>query len=315
MAGKFQLRQFAEINLDDRFFDTLKQDYPGNEYSTGFVDWFRKKACEHKTALVFEDDEGVADQDGLMQVIKQIVRLSGVCPILALVCNDIGGMARKMLPFADFCIHCNAENISAGCHALVSADVPSGMEKLRTLVSLLPSNCAEDAPLLDASDDNDRSRNTKTQDFVQMLADTDSLLTLYCDQHAQAAIGRFGGRVAGIVAADDVLPCDAARFVQFCDCYALPVIWITEKCLPHHDQLLYMLARATTVKVLIALNEADSAAALFDVVLSRPESETVGKADDVAAGEELRQLLFNTLELLSVKRDVLPPHKHGNMPL
>ena len=36
MAGKFQLRQFADINLNDRFFDTLKQDYPGNEHSTCF---------------------------------------------------------------------------------------------------------------------------------------------------------------------------------------------------------------------------------------------------------------------------------------
>ena len=76
-----------------------------------------------------------------------------------------------------------------------------------------------------------------------------------------------------------------------------------------------MLARATTVKILIALNEADSTAALFDVILSQHESETAGKADDVATREELRQLLLNTLELLSVKRDVLPPHKHGNMPL
>lgn len=59
MAGKFQLRQFGDINLNDRFFDTLKADYPGNEHSTGFVYWFHKKARERKTALVFKDDEGI----------------------------------------------------------------------------------------------------------------------------------------------------------------------------------------------------------------------------------------------------------------
>lgn len=59
MAGKFQLRQFGDINLSDHFFDTLKADYPGNEHSTGFVDWFHKKTHERKTALVFEDDEGI----------------------------------------------------------------------------------------------------------------------------------------------------------------------------------------------------------------------------------------------------------------
>ena len=30
MAGRFYLRKFADINLDDEFFDTLKADYPGN---------------------------------------------------------------------------------------------------------------------------------------------------------------------------------------------------------------------------------------------------------------------------------------------
>ena len=30
MAGKFYLRKFSEINLDDSFFDTLKKDYPGS---------------------------------------------------------------------------------------------------------------------------------------------------------------------------------------------------------------------------------------------------------------------------------------------
>ncbi len=59
MAGKFQLRQFADINLSDPFFDSLKQDYPGNEHSTGFIDWFHKKALQRKTALVFEDDTGI----------------------------------------------------------------------------------------------------------------------------------------------------------------------------------------------------------------------------------------------------------------
>lgn len=28
MAGKFYLRKFSEINLNDSFFDTLKEDYP-----------------------------------------------------------------------------------------------------------------------------------------------------------------------------------------------------------------------------------------------------------------------------------------------
>ena len=53
MAGKFERKPFSEINLDDPFFDSLKADYPGSEASTGFVEWFHRKAAEGKKALVF----------------------------------------------------------------------------------------------------------------------------------------------------------------------------------------------------------------------------------------------------------------------
>ncbi len=59
MAGRFSLKKFADINLNDEFFDSLKADYPGTENSTGFIDWFIKKADDGATALVFEDEKGV----------------------------------------------------------------------------------------------------------------------------------------------------------------------------------------------------------------------------------------------------------------
>ena len=36
MAGKFKRKSFAEIDLEDHFFDSLKRDYPGTNNSTGF---------------------------------------------------------------------------------------------------------------------------------------------------------------------------------------------------------------------------------------------------------------------------------------
>jgi GNAT superfamily N-acetyltransferase len=59
MAGKFQFKKFSDIDIGDPFFDSLKEDYPGNEYSTGFVSWFAKKSAENATALVFDDDDGI----------------------------------------------------------------------------------------------------------------------------------------------------------------------------------------------------------------------------------------------------------------
>lgn len=59
MPGKFSLHKFSEINLDDPFFATLKNDYPGNAFSPSFSVWFKNKTQEGRTALVFSDDQGL----------------------------------------------------------------------------------------------------------------------------------------------------------------------------------------------------------------------------------------------------------------
>ena len=53
MAGRFSLKKFSEIDLDDAFFDSLKISYPG------FADWFNRTAEAGATALVFEDEIGL----------------------------------------------------------------------------------------------------------------------------------------------------------------------------------------------------------------------------------------------------------------
>lgn len=59
MAGKFQLSKFSEIDIDDPFFDPLKNDYPEDESNIGFIKWFEKKSKEGATALVFNDETGM----------------------------------------------------------------------------------------------------------------------------------------------------------------------------------------------------------------------------------------------------------------
>ena len=59
MAGRFVISSFSEINIEDSFFESLKRDYPGNENSTGFVEWFQKKKQEKAKALTFEDEQGL----------------------------------------------------------------------------------------------------------------------------------------------------------------------------------------------------------------------------------------------------------------
>lgn len=77
MGGKFLFKKFSEISLEDHFFDELKNDYPGNANSTGFIEWFNNKADENATALVFDDDQGLGafvylkNEDEPIKLIEQ----------------------------------------------------------------------------------------------------------------------------------------------------------------------------------------------------------------------------------------------------
>lgn len=59
MAGQFIEEAFSNIDLSDSFFDSLKCSYPGNDHSSGFVEWFNRKAADGSHALIFKDDVGL----------------------------------------------------------------------------------------------------------------------------------------------------------------------------------------------------------------------------------------------------------------
>ena len=40
MPGKFSLRYFSDIDLNDPFFDSLKNDYQGSVKTSEFTTWF-----------------------------------------------------------------------------------------------------------------------------------------------------------------------------------------------------------------------------------------------------------------------------------
>jgi hypothetical protein len=85
MAGKFLFKKFSEIDLSDRFFVELKTDYPGNANSTGFIEWFNKKAAANSTALVFDDDDGLGafvylkDEDEPIELATNHIACHATC--------------------------------------------------------------------------------------------------------------------------------------------------------------------------------------------------------------------------------------------
>jgi hypothetical protein len=53
MPGKFVWKKFAEVDVNDIFFESLKGDY------AEFTNWFQKKSLANENALVFNDEQGV----------------------------------------------------------------------------------------------------------------------------------------------------------------------------------------------------------------------------------------------------------------
>ena len=71
----FVNKRFSEINIEDPFFDSLKRDYPGTINSSGFTDWFKKKAQEGRKALVFEDEYGIGAFISLKENEEEVIEL------------------------------------------------------------------------------------------------------------------------------------------------------------------------------------------------------------------------------------------------
>ena len=89
MAGKFQWKHFSKIDLNDTFFESLKNDYPGNANSTGFSEWFKNKSGDGSTALVFEDHDGL----GAFVYLKEedeVIKLKGASALAAVPRIKIG---------------------------------------------------------------------------------------------------------------------------------------------------------------------------------------------------------------------------------
>ena len=82
MAGIFSLRKFSDINLSDPFFESLKSDYQGSEKTAEFNTWFNNKAREGRTALVFDDDEGLGAFIAIKPEAEEIELDEGTLPAI-----------------------------------------------------------------------------------------------------------------------------------------------------------------------------------------------------------------------------------------
>jgi propionyl-CoA carboxylase beta chain len=178
------------------------------------------------------------------------------------------------------------------------------IQTTRELLSFLPSNNQEDAPLLETSDPLDRqcpeldtlvpTEPTKPYDMREIIYRTvdDGRFLEVQQSYAMnilVGFGRYLGRSVGIVAnqpsvlagaLDIKASIKAARFVRFCDAFNLPIITFVDVpgflpgidqefggIIAHGAKLLYAFAEATVPKITIITRKAYGGA--YDVMSSK----------------------------------------------
>lgn len=277
--------------------------------------------------------EGVVSLGGYADIFHRNVKSSGVIPQISAVMGPCAGGAVYSPAITDFILM--VENTSymfvtgpnvvktvtheevtseelggAQTHASKSgvthfacANEVECIENIKQLISYIPQNCEEDAPVYDYEPADEK--RTKLNDIVpenpnmpydikeviEEVTDEGSFLEVHKNYAENIVVGfaRVGGRSIGIVANQPaslagVLDIESsrkgARFVRFCDAFNVPLLVLVDVpgFLPGTDQewhgiitngakLLYALSEATVPKITVITRKAYGGA--YDVMNSK----------------------------------------------
>ncbi|MFA5478924.1 MAG: carboxyl transferase domain-containing protein [Candidatus Muiribacteriota bacterium] len=182
--------------------------------------------------------------------------------------------------------------VSGVCHFTSPSDEEC-IEKIRKLLSFLPSNNLENPPFVDGGDDPNRieeALNTivpenpnkpySMKNLIKLIVDNEDFFEVQDKNSENIIIGfaRLGGRTVGIVAnnpqvlagtLDVAASMKGARFIRFCDSFNIPLITFvdTPGFLPGKDQeyagiikhgakMLYAYSEATVPKLTVVTRKA-----------------------------------------------------------
>lgn len=309
-------------------------------------------------------DEGASVMNAYASILAKSVSVSGVVPQISILLGQAGGAASFLLSLTDVCIavkgkaaafmtgaqivsSASGKDVSleklggaetlgkTGVSALVAGDEQEAFAKARKLISLLPSNNLEDAPLADTEDLNravalDGYESAKQA--AAALADFGDALELNADFGfaLYTGLAKIGGRSVGLVIsnpeANNGKLCQnccrkAARFVQLCDSFNLPIVTLVNsdgflfadenqnaQAIAQGAHLVYAYAQATSPKICVIAGNAVGSAYIAlcsqalgaDVTYAWPDAYIapmnadaavrVVESDKVNAGQDVEEL-------------------------
>lgn len=225
------------------------------------------------------DDKDILNSYG--EILNKATTLSGVVPQISVVLGTCLGTSALTAASADFVImkkdallsvntcSCNADaetNAKHGIANFVCDDEAECIEKVQSLLSYLPENNLEQAPIYSECE-----TSGSNECIVCSVIDADSKLVVNKDfaDSIGTAFARVNGMSVGIINAKaDTIECDAAnkivKMVKFCDAFSIPVITAVNakefKCVKAATKVASAYAEATTAKISIVNKQAIGAA-------------------------------------------------------
>lgn len=278
--------------------------------------------------------EGVTSLAGYAEIFERNILASGVIPQISAIFGPCAGGAVYSPALTDFILmtednsymfvtgpkvvkSVTGEDIStedlggADVHARKSGvshfkakDEQEGMSLIRKLLSYLPQNNLEEAPLEVCDDPINRLESSLNsiipdnpnipydmKDVIHAIVDTGEFLEVHRHYARNIIVGfaRFNGASTGIIANQPnflagVLDCDAsrkaARFVRFCDAFNIPILTLVDVpgflpgsgqeyagIITHGAKLMFAYGEATVPKVTVTIRKSYGGA--HDVMSSK----------------------------------------------
>jgi len=278
--------------------------------------------------------EGVESLAGYADIFLRNTLASGVVPQISLILGPCAGGAVYSPAITDFIVMTKdtsymfitgpeviktvtheevtkedlggalAHNQKSGVAHFAAENEQASIVLTRELLSYLPSNNADDPPVIPCDDDPFRSEESlrtlvppnpnkpyDIKEVVRAVVDHHHFFEVHEHYARNIVVGfaRLNGRPVGIVAnqpavlagvLDISASVKAARFVRFCDCFNLPLITFVDVpgflpgtaqewggIITHGAKLLYAFAEATVPKVTVITRKAYGGA--YDVMASK----------------------------------------------
>jgi acetyl-CoA carboxylase carboxyltransferase component len=267
--------------------------------------------------------EGVTALAGYAEIFERNIMASGVIPQISAIFGPCAGGAVYSPALTDFIVMskgtsymfvtgpkvvktvtgevvtdeqlggASVHGSKSGVSHFIAEDEEEGILLIRKMLSYMPQNNLEDAPLADCDDPIDRLEDSlnsvipdnpnkpyDVKDVIHSIVDNNEFLEVHRNfaQNIVVGFARFNGISTGIVANQPnylagVLDINAsrkaARFVRFCDAFNIPIVTLVDVpgflpgtaqeyggIITHGAKLLFAYGSATVPKVTVILRKA-----------------------------------------------------------